>query len=158
MTTDMDTGLNPRVVRPGEGLTHVLGLDHLEVVLSAQDTGGAVAAVRATSPPGGGLPPHVHRREDEVLLILEGEIEVWTQAGTVTARMGDVVFLPADVPHAHRNVSDRPARFVLIATPAGVEAFCAEFARLCEVPGGPDPAQAAMTGERHGVSFVPSTP
>jgi len=39
---------------------------------TADDTGGAYSLAIETTPPHGGLPLHVHHREDEAMYILEG--------------------------------------------------------------------------------------
>lgn len=156
--TQSATQPHPRLVRPGEGHTHVLGPDRIEFLLGGEDTDGALALGLATCEPGGGPPPHLHRREDEVFLMLRGELELWTPQASMTARAGDVVFLPAEVPHTYRNATQEPAQFYVLATPAGFEVFYAEFARLLATPGGPTPAQIEATGERHGITFLPPAP
>ena len=49
----------------------------MEVVLSAQDTGDQLSIVRQTLVPGYAPPVHVHGREDQTLVVLEGSMMAW---------------------------------------------------------------------------------
>ena len=65
-----DRGL--RVVQPNEGRHfNVMGAA-MTYKATADDTGGAYSLAIETTPPHGGLPMHVHHREDEAMYILEG--------------------------------------------------------------------------------------
>lgn len=46
---------------------------------------------------------------------------------TVIAGPGDVVFAPRGVPHTFANLSDAPARQLIVCTPAGFERHFARF-------------------------------
>ena len=76
-------------------------------------------------PPGGGPPTHRHDFE-EMFTVLDGEIEITFRGAASVARTGDTVNVPANAPHAFRNVGDRPARLLCMCTPAGQERFFAE--------------------------------
>ncbi|PYE51080.1 cupin domain-containing protein [Deinococcus yavapaiensis] len=156
MTTSIN--VRPKLVRAGEGETHVVGLERVTFLLTDDDTDGVFSLGLLTVEPGGGPPPHVHHREDEVFVMLSGELQVWTPQGWFTARSGDVVFLPADVPHTHRNDSSESARLYLLANPAGFERFCAQLARLFEASGGPSSSDVAQVAEEHGLSLLPPLP
>jgi quercetin dioxygenase-like cupin family protein len=71
------------------------------------DTGGRYALMDMYVPPGG-LPPHRHDFK-EMFHVLEGETEVIFRGAPSVARAGETVNVPANAPHAFRNVSDRPA-------------------------------------------------
>ncbi len=65
-----------------------------------------------TSQPGYVTGLHAHPYM-EVLFVLEGTAEVWTEGAEdcpVTLRAGDTIALTPDVPHAFRVVGDRPLR------------------------------------------------
>ena len=57
----------------GESLT-VVG-DVLTFKLSASDTGGRFVLGELLVGPGGGPPPHLHEREDELFYLLEGQVD-----------------------------------------------------------------------------------
>ena len=73
-------------------------------------------------PPGGGPPPHRHDFE-EMFTVMEGEIELTFRSDKVIARAGETVNVPANAPHAFRNVSDKPARLLCLCSPPGQEEF-----------------------------------
>jgi quercetin dioxygenase-like cupin family protein len=57
--------------------------------------------------PGVIVPWHFHVTE-EVIVVLEGQGECWTDDGTATYRAGDVIILPAGVKHSLRNLGHVP--------------------------------------------------
>jgi len=46
----------------------------LTVMLDRKQTGNQLSVMFEVTPPGGGPPLHVHRREDEVCLVIDGRI------------------------------------------------------------------------------------
>lgn len=71
----------------------------------------------------GGPPLHVHEEEDEVVIVLEGQLEyqVGEERGELTA--GGLLWFPRRVPHAIANLADSPCRFLTVITPSGIEDF-----------------------------------
>ena len=120
----------------------------LIVKADAESTGGAFALVDLRAAPGYETPFHVHRREDEHFYVLDGEMEcVHGDGETLTAGPHDTVFLPRDVPHGFRVVSDGPLRILATVTPAGLEAFfvdVGEEAETLDLPAPADPDVAAV--------------
>lgn len=93
------------------------------------DTGGRVAIIAVTEPPGAVAPRHVHHREDEGFWVLEGEVTFDVGGTTIVASAGDYAFGPRDIPHSYR-VGPDGCRMLFILTPAGFE----ELVRLISVP------------------------
>jgi quercetin dioxygenase-like cupin family protein len=133
-------------------LRHFPGSEQtIEIVLDAAATGGALALLTLRMPPGTGAPPHRHHREDETLLVREGEL--WVQLGgdERTLGPGEAAFLPQGSLHAFR--SDGGAVVDVIAVPAGLEEF---FRVLCPLdPDAPPPSdeEVAAATERAGLDF-----
>jgi quercetin dioxygenase-like cupin family protein len=113
-----------------------------QIVLAAEDTGGALSAIVVTDPPGAGAPLHVHHAEDETFVILDGEVTFELAGREVTATAGDVVFGPRGVPHSYR-VGPSGSRMVFILTPAGFEDLVREMGTPATAPTVP-PADAPM--------------
>ena len=65
--------------------------------------GREVIQVRVEIDPGYFFPRHTHPGE-EIIYVIEGTWEYEIDGKTVTARAGDVLFIPAGVVHAARNV------------------------------------------------------
>jgi uncharacterized cupin superfamily protein len=69
---------------------------------------------RVEIPPGGwSTNRHWHERNDELVLVVQGEITVVTDEGEEVLRAGDCIGFKAGVPNAHhlQNRSDAPAVF-----------------------------------------------
>jgi quercetin dioxygenase-like cupin family protein len=87
--------------------TPVWHAGHLfEFLVEPQDTSGALALFRVTCRPGFNPPVHIHRHEDEVFHVLEGQATFRIGDSLVSAGPGDTVWLPRGVPHAPRFDSD----------------------------------------------------
>jgi quercetin dioxygenase-like cupin family protein len=93
------------------------------------DTGGRIAIIEVTEPPGAVAPRHVHHKEDEGFWVLEGEVTFDVGGTTIVASAGDYAFGPRDIPHSYR-VGPDGCRMLFIVTPAGFE----ELVRLISVP------------------------
>lgn len=75
-------------------------------------TGNASTAVLYVElEPGKGGPRHTDTPE-EILLVLDGEVEVTVGDEVATARPGTLVLVPAMVPHSFRNAGSTTARIV----------------------------------------------
>ena len=95
----------------------------VDVHLDAAATGGAYALLTSTAPPGHMPPPHVHVHEDEGFLVLEGELTVHTAQASVVLRPGDAAHAPRGQMHTIEVTGDGPARWLVLSSPAGFEAF-----------------------------------
>ena len=97
----------------------------MKIRARAEDTGGALGLVEGTFYEGFGPPLHVHHREDEGMLVLEGEIRFRQGENDFVAGPGTLVWAPREVPHAFR-VKSASARALVIVTPGGFEQMFAD--------------------------------
>lgn len=126
-------------------------------LLGAAETRGRFALWEGVFPRGAAPPLHSHP-QDETFYILEGEVTVWAGERERSCRAGNVVFAPANTPHAFLVESDT-ARMLFLSTPAGIEDFVAALAEparwpwLPPPPEGPrvSPERLAAVEEKHGV-------
>ncbi len=81
----------------------------------------------ALVPPGGGPPPHVHSREEEGFVILEGEITFQIGDQRLVATAGMFANMPVGTPHSFKNESGKPAKMLISVAPAGLEKMFFEF-------------------------------
>jgi len=72
--------------------------------------------------PLGGGSWHAHTREDETLLVLEGEL-VLNDGDRHVLRRGDAHVVPRGRRHAFVNESDAPVRAYFFCAPGGLERF-----------------------------------
>jgi mannose-6-phosphate isomerase-like protein (cupin superfamily) len=102
-----------------------------DVLLRSEESDGVVSVVDNTVPanwPG----PFLHRHDfDEAFYVLEGELTFQVEDAVITKRAGELAFAPRGVAHTLANLSDAPARYVLVCTPAGFERY---FARMNDNP------------------------
>jgi mannose-6-phosphate isomerase-like protein (cupin superfamily) len=148
------------LVKRGEGEA-LWWLGALAVVkLGAADTGGRLSIVEITEPPGADAPLHVHHREDETFLILDGDATFEVGGHTFTAGPGDVAYGPRGVPHRY-TVGDQGCRMLFILTPGGFEGAISALstpARSRELPpepeGPPDMARIEAVATRFGCEVV----
>lgn len=111
----------------------------------------------------GGPPLHVHDAEDEVVIVLEGQLDyqVGEQRGVLGE--GGLLWFPRRVPHTVANLTHEPCRFLTVVTPSGIEDFFrGQRDYLATLPPGsvPDPiGLAAVPGaEQRRVVGPPLTP
>ena len=129
------------VARPNAdaSLPHVAVVgDVYTILLTGQQTAGRYALIDMFVPPGGGPPPHRHDFE-EMFHVLEGEVEVLFRGAKSTAGAGATVNVPANAPHAFKNVADKPARLLCMVSPAGEEQFFLEIGDRVATRTGPLP-------------------
>jgi quercetin dioxygenase-like cupin family protein len=110
------------------------------VLLRGEDTAGQIALVRNTVPAGWGGPPLHHHAFDETFYVLDGELTFQLGDELATAGPGALVFAEGDAIHTLANRGDRPARYLLLCTPAGFERY---FARLAAEAAGVEPPPEA---------------
>ena len=109
--------------KPNDGRTIGVVGDIYRFLVTGEETGGQYAMFEATVPPGGGPPPHLHRKEDETFYVLEGEITFQVGEDRITAPAGSFVNMPIGQPHAFKNESDQTAKMIITYAPAGLEEF-----------------------------------
>lgn len=88
-------------------------------VLIGPDEGPNFALRRFIMEPGGGMPRHTNQVEHEQY-VLRGRARVGLGEDVVEVEAGDVVFIPAGMPHWYEARGEEPFEF------------------LCVVPNGPD--------------------
>lgn len=103
--------LETTTVEAGRGVT--------KQVLISSEEGPNFAMRRFEIQPGGGMPNHTNLVEHEQY-VLSGGAEIAIGDKIYHVKQGDVVFIPADVPHWYKNDGEEP------------------FVFLCLVPNKPD--------------------
>ncbi|MEJ1105439.1 MULTISPECIES: cupin domain-containing protein [unclassified Kribbella] len=111
-----------KVVQPGEGRRGGL-MPGVGVIfkIDGVDSGGALAVVEHPFEVGGLVPPHVHHREDEISIVLEGEIGFRSEDKEIVLGPGGYIVKPRGEVHAMWNAGPTPARMIEIISPAGLE-------------------------------------
>ncbi|HET6223813.1 MAG TPA: cupin domain-containing protein [Dongiaceae bacterium] len=153
------TAAAPFVRDPAAGSTlNVLDVTHIYKATGAE-TGGSFSLWEAVVPPGAGAPPHTHAREDEAFYVLSGELLVEFEGQPAPHRVspGGFFFGARGRRHAFRNVSDQPARVLILSAPScGLDQMFAEL-DAATAAGMPGIEKLAAITAKYGVTIEPST-
>jgi mannose-6-phosphate isomerase-like protein (cupin superfamily) len=110
------------------------------VLLRSEQSGGEVAVIQTAPGPGAGPPLH-HHDFDEAFYVIDGELTFQVRDELLRVGAGELAFAPRGVPHTFANLSDAPARQLIVCTPAGFERY---FARMAAERRGTDPPEWAL--------------
>lgn len=130
---------------------NVLG-NRLWLRLTGADTGGRLTIAEQITPPGLGVPPHFHDREDETFHIVSGEVEFTVEGTTYLAHAGATIHLPRGVTHTLTAKGTEPARMLIVLAPSGIEHMFGELGKLPAGP--PDMDKVTAICADAGVHFV----
>lgn len=143
--------------------TRVLGVTNL-CKATKNDTRGIYSLFVSTVPPGEGVPIHTHLKEDEAYYLLDGIWEMYDIDNHETHTVGPdtYVYVPMGLNHGFKNISDKPARLVLLITPGGLEGFFEGIGQIIDDPknpppplsGPPDFAKAAQVAAKYNITFI----
>ena len=120
MTTITHTTRAPRPHLAHQGEARWYGDSLFEFLIPSEATGGQLSVFRATMPEGFSPPRHIHTREDEVFLVLEGDVCFWIDGELLLAGPGTSVFMPRRVPHTFR-IQGPSATLLGVMTPGEFE-------------------------------------
>jgi quercetin dioxygenase-like cupin family protein len=133
----------------------------VDVKLTAAESGGQLGMWLWLAQRGAASPLHVHEREDEQFVVIDGAARFQIGDQTLNAGAGDLVFLPRRIPHSYLITSET-ARLIGSATPGGFESYFTELAEPV-LPGqstGPGPTVPAMmaAAPRYGIEILGPPP
>jgi quercetin dioxygenase-like cupin family protein len=139
-------------------------LDTLHTVRVSHDQGeDGISVLEALAPYGDSPPLHVHRTEDELFHVLEGELRLRAGDADIRIGAGESLLAPKGVAHTYRVESADGARWLVVTTGGRFERFVRELSRPAERPGlptpqgPPTPEQAdalAAAARRHGIELI----
>jgi len=98
----------------------------VQIRLRRQQTQGAFALISCVTPPQGGVPLHVHSKEDETFIVLEGLYEFRVGDSVIHGQPGTCLFGPRGIPHSFQNIGQNPARLMVLFSPPGFEEYFEE--------------------------------
>ncbi|WP_055586719.1 cupin domain-containing protein [Streptacidiphilus griseoplanus] len=103
------------------------------VLLDSQATEGQLTVGRFRVDKGVAAPFHMHTREDEVFMLINGSALLWAGDEQMEMTEGGIVYLPRNIPHSYRITSDT-ADLLMIATPGGIEGMFRHAGRDVRTP------------------------
>ena len=108
-----------RVVRRSERRRIVYpGLQAVDEFLTA-GMSGRLQVILSTIEPGGGTgdEPYTHDSDEEVVIVLSGQLELWVADERYLLEEGDSIAYSSRLPHRNVNNSDRQATVLFCLTP-----------------------------------------
>lgn len=90
----------------------------LNILLSGKDTGGLIAVFEDIVETGVGPGRHIHLKQDETFLFLEGTFEVEIDGEKHEMTVGDTAFIPKGTPHSWKNIGEGKGKLRYIFSPA----------------------------------------
>ncbi len=130
-----------------------LGSTTLRRRIGSDQTDGEFSVVEFISQPGEGVGLHTHTREDELVYLLEGTIEVALGDQTMTVGQGTCALLPRNIPHGFINRGERPSRLLAILLPGRLDQFFVELSRELAIDRSHETAIEALCAE-YGLTFA----
>jgi mannose-6-phosphate isomerase-like protein (cupin superfamily) len=104
-------------------------------------------------PPMVDTPRHVHEREDELFVSLEGDHVIELDGEEHRIAPGESVFAPRGVPHSQRRVVPGEGRLLVVTTPGAFAGFFRELA-AADAAGTLGPEAYATASERYGIAWL----
>jgi quercetin dioxygenase-like cupin family protein len=123
---------NPAPITLGaqEGQNLSIVGDTYRILITGKETGGAFATIDMLIPPGGGPGPHAHADFEETFYVVDGEVEVKSEAGTYIAKKGSYVVIPkGGIVHCFKNKTDQIAHLLCTVIPSGLEEMFLEIGK-----------------------------
>src|SRR5277367_1135446 len=74
-----------KYVPAGTGPAYRSPADQITFLITGEETGGAFFMAEVSVPPGGGNPPHIHRREEETFYLQQGTLTIQIGGKTLNA-------------------------------------------------------------------------
>ncbi|TIM23727.1 MAG: cupin domain-containing protein [Mesorhizobium sp.] len=123
--------------------------------LQGHRTAGSFSLWESVVPPGAGVPPHIHAREDEAFYVLSGELVIEFEGDSAPRRVapGGFFFGARGRRHAVRNDADKPARVLVFCAPScGLDQMFAELDAATGA-GMPEMAKVVAIAAKYGVTI-----
>ena len=155
----------PYVLNRDEG-EHFHFLNHLATRKVTAGERGSMTAVEFTQDRGFGPPLHRHEDEDEILIVLDGEIAFRSGGQEHIGRAGSTAFLPHGVPHTFQVLSESARCIAVSASRRQAPRFDRMVAELGEPTADPvaptpveiDPGHVAQVNAAHGIEILGPPP
>jgi quercetin dioxygenase-like cupin family protein len=133
----------------------VLGLKMIFRV-TKEMTGGAYSLLTNIAQPGdAGVPMHTHRDDHETMIVQRGRIVCRVGDETFSAGPGDIVHLPAGIPHGWRSDSDDEVEMLVIFSLTPDTDYERMFRALAGVPAEEPETQRALAANGMDQSMPP---
>ncbi|MEN0055352.1 MAG: cupin domain-containing protein [Mucilaginibacter sp.] len=108
----------------------LLGI-HRNIIADCNDTNGQYDFIEGVAQPGSKTPPHIHHQYAETEYVIEGELSIITDTGTIVLKPGQGYTIPKGKPHALAATGQIPTKTITVFSPGGF----AEVIKTVGIPG-----------------------
>ena len=143
----------PIVVLPNTGEELIIAGSQTFHKIKSKDTNGVSSVMEFVTPPGKGAALHVHEREDELVYLLDGEIEVTLGDQKMKAIPGVMALLPRGIPHGFTNIGSKPSRLLDTILPGLFANYFVELAALFAA-GDPSEEQIDALSRKYRIKYL----
>jgi len=143
----------PVVVLPDSGEQLNIAGSQIFHKIKSSATNSVFSVMEFVTPPGKGVALHVHEREDELVYLLEGEIEVTLGNQKMKAVPGVMALLPRGIPHGFTNIGNKPSRLLDTILPGQFDNYFVELAALYAV-GDPSEEQIEALSRKYSIKYL----
>jgi len=108
-----------RLVRAESTFDGKQGFRYFEGIAKETVGSSGICMHLLTIPPGGRAKAHKHEHHETAIYVLEGEAKMWfgeKLEQVMEVKEGDLVYIPANVPHLPTNPTGKPTRAVIART------------------------------------------
>ncbi len=91
------------------------------LVVPGSETSGHAVVLTVDMPPGLHVDPHVHDDEDQINIVVSGQVRFRIGDGETVLGSGGVLLMPRHVEHELWNDTDQFAQVIEVYTPPGME-------------------------------------
>jgi mannose-6-phosphate isomerase-like protein (cupin superfamily) len=152
----------PVIAKHGTRKRYAVGGDLYRFIATREHTQGRFTIYETVTPPGHGAMTHIHSKETESFLILEGQLVVQSNDVAYDLAPGDFITFPKGCSYSFRNEASESVRFVTFLNPGGLE----DFLEIVGQPIGADATSHEPTiesinhmvalGKEFGVEYFPA--
>ena len=104
--------------------------EYTHVIVGAAQSDSEYVISEGTMHPGGSIPDHYHKWEDQTFHIIKGQLEAKMGDETFFVGPGDSIHCPRGISHYMKNIGDETAHIVSYVFPGiWAEAFMEETSR-----------------------------
>ncbi|MEE8600612.1 cupin domain-containing protein [Euzebya tangerina] len=153
------------VTAPGSGAHHHF-LNHLATIKVAAQGDRSMSVVQFEAGRGFGAPLHRHEHEDELFVVIDGELAFTLDGDTLPGPTGTIAYLPREIPHTFQVISDGATILNVTASRSHVPRFDEMVSALGTSLTEPvlppdvaiDPGEVAQVCADHGITILGPPP
>ena len=95
--------------------------ERLRICVTSAQTTGAYLVMEIVADPHNGVPLHIHNKEEEHFIVLDGTLDIAVGHRRWDATAGSCATVKRGEPHAWCNSSDAPLRMLVVFSPGHIE-------------------------------------